>query len=355
MAENALISRIFIEEYMPKSQPVYGTIYIYCLSQSFKKRILISAVEIASMFGVLVADVENCWNYWQEQGLVDIDMGKKNNITIEFLPIKSKEEKEETVPAKVELKLVPSPSLSVSGNQRKPITNKPALYSPEELELYKNNSPEIEKIFTLTEKMLGTLLSSNDLSTVYGFYEWLRLPIDVIESLLEHCNGKGNYNIRYIEKIAIDLAENSISTREQFEDYMQNKNTDYREILKALGLNKRDPATKEIEYMDRWLKEFAFNLDVILEACDRTIIKLGKAQFEYTNTILTSWYQSGVVTLEDIRAFEKNYKDGQAKSKPVSSSPSPKKSKFANYESGIDYTELEKMEIEVLRSRRKQG
>lgn len=332
------LTNAFIDNYLTEAHPMYCTIYIYSLRYSFNNHICIPIKEMAKKFKVLETDVINAWEYWKSKNIVEYSFTDGKNINIEFLSIK-------TSTTVLQVPEVKSPTKKIL------LDNKP-VYSPKELELYKDNHDNINHLFSVAELSLGKLLSSNDLSTIFGFYDWLRLPVDVIEVLLNYCSENNHRNIRYIEKVALDWAENNINTKEMALNHIKTFNKGYREILKAIGQGNRNPTPKETEYMDKWFNELNMPLNIILEACDKTIMNLGKPQFSYTHKILEGWAKNNVSTIEDIKYLDEKFyktKEITVSNKPVQ--PSPKKSKFVNYDQpNRDYDELERLAQERLLS-----
>jgi DnaD/phage-associated family protein len=202
------------------------------------------------------------------------------------------------------------------------------VYMPEEIEIYQKESSDIKRLFVTAEKALGKLLSSNDLSTIFGFYDFLRLPIEVIEALLNHCSEINCRSLNYIEAVAINWEEEGIKTKEQAIEHIQRFNSTYRQILKALGLGSKDPAPAQIKYMDKWLYDFKMPLDVILEACDATILEAPRPTIKYANGIIENWHKDGIKTVEDAkRASEKHRKSVEAAKPGTSAKPN----RFANF------------------------
>ena len=78
--------------------------------------------------------------------------------------------------------------------------------------------------------------------------------------------------------------------------------------MNALGKTSM-PTKKEVEYINRWTKDFGYEMDVIDAACERTVLSTDKHRFEYTDGILQSWKENGVHTIQDIQdadaAFQK--------------------------------------------------
>ena len=95
----------------------------------------------------------------------------------------------------------------------------------------------------------------------------------------------------------------------------QRLDKNYFSILKAFGIRSRNPIPAETEYMNRWLKEYGFTMDLITEACTRTITQTGQPSFQYAEGILSSWKRAKVCTLEDVRRLDTEHRNSQ---KPLS-------------------------------------
>ena len=64
---------------------------------------------------------------------------------------------------------------------------------------------------------------------------------DLIEYLIEYCVSKGKTSIRYIEKVALAWADEGINTVEAAKDEVSNHNEAVFGVMKAFGLNNREP------------------------------------------------------------------------------------------------------------------
>ena len=81
------------------------------------------------------------------------------------------------------------------------------------------------------ERTLGRVLSTNDLTVLFGIYDHLGLPADVIMLLLHHCveeyqarSGAGRMpTLRYIEKEAWFWAEQEILSLDAAEEFFNGK------------------------------------------------------------------------------------------------------------------------------------
>ena len=332
-----LISNDFIDNFMPNANPAFVLIYIYLLRNHRKK---LDTGLIAENFSMLESDILKALKYWEKTGLIKYEQNESGGISLSF-GAAAKKARKKTAPD-VTREIIPSA--------------KPK-YNPIELEMYKNDYKEIGDLFEFCEHTLGKTLSDTELSTLYSFYDWLRLPIDVIKFLLEYCADKRHRRIKYIEAVAIDWAENNIKSVEEAQSHINIFNKDYREIMSAMGLSGRNPATKELEFMDKWYKEWLLPLELITEGCAKTVITVGKAQFGYADKILEGWYKAEAKTLDDVKNLEAAHKEKNAAQQAV---PEPKKEmpkrkpRFTNYEQHVkDYDEIDRLEYERLKNKLK--
>jgi DnaD/phage-associated family protein len=98
------------------------------------------------------------------------------------------------------------------------------------------------------------------------------------------------------------------------------------------------PTTKELEFINRWTKDYGFSTDIILEACDRTVLATDNHRFEYAESILSSWLREGVHYKADIRRIDDTYQQRRR-----SQSKSYSGNKFNNFtQNSYDFSILEK-------------
>jgi len=222
------------------------------------------------------------------------------------------------------------------------------VYYMEELKIYAEKNEYIRKMFESAQCHLGRLLTHSDLSAIFSFHHWLGLEADAVDVLLNYCAEKGHRNMRYIERVAIDWAENEIVTKQQAEERIKLYNTDFRTIMRAMGQSGRNPIASEEKIMKSWIEEMKMPMELIVFACEKTVMNTGKASFGYANTIITDWKNKNYKTVEEIKQAEAEYaagKNSEQKTKLVT-----KKNNFLNYEQRTyDIDEIERLEEERLR------
>lgn len=230
------------------------------------------------------------------------------------------------------------------GSHLKVINTKPD-YTNKEIASFAERD-DFHQLLYITQKYLGKTLSSNEVKTIIGFHDWLGLPIDVVELLIEYCVDNDHRNMRYIEKVAIDWADNGINTIEKAKVRTETYKKSYFVILKSYGITDRSPTPNQIQLMDKWMNDYQFDLSIIIEACERTIAQINKAEMRYTDSILNTWFKENVKTLEDISQL-----DAKRPSKPAynnNNKPAKKNNSFNAYnQRSYDYDELEKKALEM--------
>jgi len=321
------IPNAFIDRYMIKANPVYVLIYIYGMRLCMGGGGGLSSTELAECFNILESDVDNAWRYWEKQGLVQIGRSE-SEMDIVFLAIPSKQKKTERT--KSEGKTVM-------------LLDTQPVYGVEELELYQEQSRDIKNLFKHAEQAIGKLLSYNDLNIIFGFYDWLRLPIDVIEYLFTYCAENDHRDLRYIEKTAVDWADHDIDSVAKAEAYTQGFKNDYRDIIRALG-GSGAPSVSQKRYIDKWLTVYGMPVEVIQEACDISAVQIGRPKIAYVDKILEDWNKKNIRTVEDVKQEQAVFSSNK---RPVRND---KKNRFVNFnQRDIDFAELERLELEQLK------
>lgn len=160
------------------------------------------------------------------------------------------------------------------------------------------------------ERCLGRVLSTSDMTVLFGIYDYVGLPPEVILLMINWCihdyeqrYGTGSRpTLRQIEKVSYIWARDGIYSLELAEKYVM-KQTEKRqlsyEIKKRLGIKERALSPSEEKYILSWL-EMGFGTDAITEAYDRTVLKVGELKWPYMNRILESWKKKNLVSLDDI-------------------------------------------------------
>ena len=175
------------------------------------------------------------------------------------------------------------------------------------------------------------------------FYDELHFPVELVEFLIEYCVSQNHRSLSYIEKVGLAWHEENISTVEAAKQRTNTWCKDYFVILRAFGIRGRDPVSTEVEYMNRWLKEYGFSMDIIKEACARTIAQTAQPSFKYAEGILSKWKKQNVHHLTDIQGLDEEHQKRVKASEKGAETKSKSANKFNNFhQREYDYEKLEK-------------
>lgn len=247
------------------------------------------AQNIADALGIDRADVSDAMVYWQETGLVSSDAGA-------IVPAGTK------VPAQKDA--APFQPEKQPQSEKQPEKTRHVLSRPQkpDSEFVAKRMAESEEITCLiqsAEEILGRLISGGDSATLLMMHDDYGLPSDVIIMLMQYAVSIGKGNMRYIEKVAVNWADEGIDTHEKAEERLRLLTEDqkaWHTVEAAIGIANRTPSKREENFAPVWVNEWKFSPEMIREAYDRTIDGAGKYQSGYMNSILERWYKAGIST-----------------------------------------------------------
>lgn len=218
--------------------------------------------------------------------------------------------------------------------------------TPDHISELKQNE-EVSQLLYIAEQYLAKTLTPTEMQKIFFFYDELHMSADLIEYLVEYCVSRGRKSMRYIETVALAWTRDGVTTVEMARDASSRFSKDYYTILKAMGISGRNPVENEISYIDTWRKTYGFDLELIQEACSRTVLSTGQPSFQYADKILSGWKKKNVHTLEDVRLLDAEHKKRQLekavsrKKQPATQSQS--NNRFNNFhQRDYDFTEYEK-------------
>ena len=156
------------------------------------------------------------------------------------------------------------------------------------------------------ESYINRPLNPGEIQLVSYLYDNLGFSPDLLLYLYEYCISLGKTNVNYIQAVALSWDEQNIKSPEDAKNASSNYKSTYTAISKAFALG-RPLAIIEKQYASRWLDEWHMDLAVVLDACSRTMLKLQKADFNYTEGILDNWHKNNIHTLQDVGKADEAY------------------------------------------------
>ena len=281
----------FVDNYILKTSPEYALVYIYAYRH--KDDGDITAKGISKAIGIPIEEVEKAIDYWT---------GKGHNIFNNSKP------------------------QSVADKSR---------YSAGEISAFAAKDPDFAALYEIAENELKRPLSPSETQTIIWIYKDLALSAAAIMFLFNFAKLNNKYNMRFIEKTALEWAEQGIVDFEKSEAKVKEleKAIEYEKRIKKLfGIDRKLTAAEKAIISD-WLFTIKPTKDQLLKAYDISIEQTGDFSARYINGILINW---------------KNEKQAGKSAKKGANTPKP--TKFTNFtqRTGVDY---KKLELQALKKR----
>lgn len=383
-ADATVLSNVFIDEYVKDANDAQLKVYLF-LVRKMQAGEPVSVSDMADRYNHTEKDILRALCYWEKRGVLALTLSPEKTLTqIRLLPLAAPSSgsgisetgaaSPETLMASAQTaspdslmasyqaaspdglmtsaQAVPqdSPIASgqpVSSGASVPLTvsrqsaapapafEKPA-YTLDELRSFQQQENTAQLIF-IAEQYLGRTLSPSDMKSILFFTDRLHFSDDLIDYLLQYCVERGKKDFRYIEKVAIAWAESGITTPAEAEGHVSRYDKNVYSIMNALGKTNA-PARNELAYIQRWIQEFGFSLDIILEACGRTVLATDRHRFAYADSILSAWYKAGVHHISDIAGLDTSFQKERA-SRPAKNGSTAEYNRFMH--SSYDFDALE--------------
>lgn len=245
--------------------------------------------DVANALGIDPADVKDAMQYWQEAGLFSAEESSANSLPPQ------QDTQNGTKPA------APSADAAKSDSAKtRRILSRPQKPDSEFVAKRIEESTEISCLMQSAQQILGRLISSGESATLLMIHDEFGLPSDVIVMLLQYAASIGKANMRYIEKMAMNWADEEINTHEKAEEKLRllsECRQAWRKVEQAIGMPHRTPSTKEENFANVWVNEWKFGSNMIREAYDRAVDATGKFSASYMNRILERWKKANITTV----------------------------------------------------------
>ena len=362
-----VLSNIFIDQYMPGAGGEFVKVYIYLLRLLADPSASVCLSLLADRLNCTEGDISRALKYWSNEGLLILETDPSGELTGITLTEPSPDTQMEltatvpvpqsaqaatapilqTVPASTASVPQPSPAATTPAPQPDAVPSRSAsALTPARIKELKENE-DVAQLIYICEQYLGKTLTPTDTRKILFFYDELKMSVDLIDFLIQYCVGRGHKSMRYIETVAMAWSKEGITTVEMAKDSTSRYGRDYFTILKAMGISNRNPVDSEIVMMDTWLKDYGFSMDMIQEACSRTIMQTGQPSFQYAHKILTGWFKKGALTPEAVQALDvQHQKRSQDSSRSRTQAPKAP-NRFNNFQQrNYDFKELEKQLLE---------
>ena len=260
------LDNIFINDYLPFAKPADVVVYIYglylCNSNGFDN----SLNNVAQTLNMSEEDVISAYEFWEEQGLVQIL--RTNPIQITYIPLKN----------------------VITANK---------LYKPDKYTIFNQQANEIFKG--------KRSISKHEYQEYYDFIERYHVEQEALLMIMQYCveTKQSAVGYNYILTVAKNWANEGITSTLQVEQRLQKfqeKSPEMCEIFNLVGI-KRSPYVEERSLLNKWLNDYGFTIDVILHVC-KSFKGKNRFSFEKADKILLKYYEMKLFSIQEIDSFE---------------------------------------------------
>lgn len=386
----------FIEDYMPAANGSYVKVYLYIAKCLQAKESNFSISSLADQLENTEKDILRALMYWEKKGLMSLNRDKATGeiLGLEMLiPFAERDfdtyenaAKESAASLGVDSDLSETGALdrrnsdfsetdaantstyessgtdapsnvnsdvhraSSSAQEKNSSTVKPIQVPPEQIQELSANE-DFVWVCNVVESYLERPMKPTEIQLITYLYGTLHFSRELILHLYDYCISMGKTACNYIQTVALSWHEQGIKTPEQAQNASVRYLASYNAVSKALGLG-RGLAEIEKKYVDHWQNDWNMDLSVILEACNRTVLKLHHADFKYTEGILSHWNEQNVRTLQGVEQSDLHYaqtKEQKEKKKPSTSGKQTPRNQFQNFKQrDVSSEELQELERKLL-------
>ena len=261
------IDNIFINDYLPTAPENCVKVYLYGLYLCTNGDIIDNELSsFAKHLNMSEDDVETCFYYWQEQGLVQVLSTRP--IEIRYIPLKN-------------------------------LFNNTKLFKTDKYETFNRMAQEI---FEGRRE-----ISKTEYGEYYDFLERYHMEQEALIMIMKYCvdSKKSAVGWNYILTVAKNWANEGYLTVEQVEEKLcsfEEKESEIGQVLKALGLYRKS-FLEERSLYKKWTDEWDFSLNVILFVA-KNLKKNSKATFEKIDALLSKYYDLKLFTISDIENYQ---------------------------------------------------
>ncbi len=297
----------FIDHYMIKADGEYVKIYLLIL-RLMNQNLPVQIDQLADTLELTQKDILRALKYWEKEGLLELEDSSAAKARIE--------QRTQLAEPGSRAGQTRTDGQSVQAGQADsaPGNGVPYPTLPQVPEKKSRNMSDMEKSIKgtdleqtlyMAETYLGRPLSASELNSFCYISDSLHFSSDLLEYLIEYCISRGKKSVRYMESVAINWFQQGIDTIKKAKEESSQYTRNVFPVMKAFGIN-RNPGPAELDYIKKW-NTLGFETDIIIEACNRTLLATHQASFPYANRILNDWKKSGVRNAADIHSLDQQF------------------------------------------------
>ena len=266
-----VVPDIFFAEYLSQMPANSVKVYLYIVFLSkYKKDIKLN--DISKQLALPLKDINDSITYLEQNGFI---IKKETGYIVSNLQ-------------EITLHKLYSPNLTAS---------------PEKVADVAKNKARAKVITHINNAYFQGIMGPSWYSDIDLWFTKYNFDEQVMIALFEYCFSRSALHKKYVQTVAEAWGNNKIQTRNDLDLYYQ-KQEKLGKIKKTIAkkLGKTSLTQYEEAYIEKWVIDYGYDLNIIEIALKRTTLK-ANATFEYFNNLITDWHDRNLKTANEILAF----------------------------------------------------
>ena len=301
---NTEIPDVFFTEYLSMASGDFIKVYL-CLIFLGKYNKEIKINDLSKKLNISFSTIQEALSFWEEQGVIT---KKLNGYILNSLQ-------------EIELHKSYVPNLTLS---------------PDKVKQNAKSQYRAKAIESINNTYFQGIMSPSWYSDIDLWFKKYGFDEQVMVALFNFCFNRSALNKFYVQKIAEDWANNKIHTFDDLEKYSSKRESmakARKDISKKLGRYGNLTQFEE-EYIDKWMLNYNYNMDVINIALKKTTSKANPS-FDYLDKLISDWHDRGLKNVAEVEKFLEEFKQKNKTTKEYEK----KATNYNNYQKR-DYTNL---------------
>ncbi len=287
---------VFFTEYLSQATGDSIKVYLYLLFLSkYNKDVKMN--DLSKKLELPLQNIQDSLKYWEENGVIT----KKNNGYI----MNNLQE--------IELHKLYKPKVSLSADTLKKTAE---------------NQYRAKAIENINNEFFQGVMSPSWYSDIDLWFKKYGFDEEVMIALFRYCYNRSALHRNYLQTVADAWYKNKIKTFNDLDIYYEKQeklNKIFKSIARKLGFS-RSLTQYEEAYIEKWVVDFNYNMDIIEIALKKTTSK-ANPNFDYLDKIISNWHEHGLKTVNDVQKFLIDLKQKRENTKELE-----KKTGYTNYD-----------------------
>lgn len=287
---------VFFTEYLSQATGDAIKVYLYLLFLSkYNKDVKIN--DLSKKLELPLQSIQDSLKYWEENGVIT----KKNNG---YIMNRLQE---------IELHKLYKPKVSLSADTLKKTAE---------------NQYRAKAIENINNEFFQGVMSPSWYSDIDLWFKKYGFDEEVMIALFRYCYNRSALHRNYIQTVADAWYKNQIKTFNDLDIYYEKQeklNKIFKSVARKLGFS-RSLTQYEEAYIEKWIIDFGYSMDVIEVALKKTTSK-ANPNFDYLDKIISNWHEHNLKTVNEVQKFLIDLKQKRENTKELE-----KKTGYTNYD-----------------------